>query len=49
MCLVVFHALTLKLTFQTELSVVPKLPVYTHSSEKCENFRKMRTPLGVLV
>ena len=38
LCLVVFHALTLRLPIQTSLSVVPKLQVCT--------FRKTSTPLG---
>ena len=42
LCLVVFHALTLKLPIQTSLSVVPKLQVSMRSGEKCQNFR--RTP-----
>ena len=45
LCSVVFHALTLKLPIQTSLSVAPKLPVYTHSGEKCSNFSKTSTPL----
>ena len=44
LCWVVFHALTLKFPIQTLLSVVPKLPVYTCSGEKCENFSKTSTP-----
>ena len=40
---VVFHVLTLKLSFQTSLSVVPKLLVSLRSAEKCENFRKTST------
>ena len=34
LCLVVFHALTLKLPVQTSLSVVPKLPVCVRSGKK---------------
>ena len=49
LCLVVFHALTLKLPIQTSLSVVPKLPISLRSGEKSENFRKRSTPLRLLV
>ena len=44
LCLVVFHALTLKLPIQTSLSVAPKLQVCVRSGEKCQIFRKTRTP-----
>ena len=40
LCLVGFHALTLKLPIQTSLSVTPKLPVSLRSGEKCQNFFK---------
>ena len=40
LCLVVFHALILKLPVQTSLSVAPKLPVSFGSDEKCEKFSK---------
>ena len=46
LCLVVFHASTLKLPIQTSLSVAPKLQVSLRSGEKCENFRKTSTPLA---
>ena len=46
LCLVVFHALTLKLPIQTTPFVVPKLQVCVRSGDKCENFRKTSTPLG---
>ena len=39
LCLVVFHALTLKLPIQTSLSVVPKLPVSFSSHEKFQGKR----------
>ena len=45
MCLVVFHALTLKLPIQTALSVAPKLPVCLRSGEKLGKFRKTSTTL----
>ena len=43
LCLAVFHALTLKLPIRTSLPVVPKLPVYVRSGEKCRKFRKTNT------
>ena len=43
LCLVVFHALTLKLPIQTLLSVVPELPVSLCSGEKSEQFMKTST------
>ena len=46
LCLVVFHALTLKLPIQTSLSVAPKLQLCVRSGEKCQNFRKTSTLLG---
>ena len=46
MCSVVFRAFALKFPIQTLLSVVPKLPVYTCSGEKYENFKKTSTPRG---
>ena len=39
LCLVLFHALTLKLPIQTSHSVAPKLPVSLHSGEKCQNIQ----------
>ena len=44
MFLVVFRALTLRLPIHTSLSVAPKLPAYTRSGEKCQNFSKTSTP-----
>ena len=44
LCLVAFHALTLKLPIQTSLSVGPQLPVSLSSHEKRPNFRKTTTP-----
>ena len=41
-----FLALTLRLPFQTSLSVAPKLQVCVHSGGKCQNFRKPSTPRG---
>ena len=49
LCSVVFHALTLKLPIQTSLSVAPKLPVYSCSGEKCENFSKTSSPTTLKV
>ena len=46
LCLVVFHALTLKLPIQTSLSVAPKFQVCVRSGEKCQSFSKTRTPQG---
>ena len=48
LCLVIFHALTLKLPIQTSLSVAPKLPVSLRSGEKCENFRKTSTARDIM-
>ena len=45
LCLVTFHALTLKLPIQTSLSVAPKLPVSLRPGKKCKNFRKTSTAL----
>ena len=39
LCLVVFHALTLKLPIQTSLSVVSKLPLSLSSAEKLCKFQ----------
>ena len=38
MCSVVFHALTLKLTIQTSLSMAPKLPISFSSTENYHKF-----------
>ena len=43
LCLVVFHALTLRLPIQTSLSVAPKLLDCVRSGEKSENLRKTST------
>ena len=40
LCSVVFHALTLKLPFQTSLSVVLELPVSLTSHEKMSKFQE---------
>ena len=45
-CLVVFHALTLKLPIKTSISVALKLQVCVRLCEKCHIFRKTSTPLG---
>ena len=44
LCLVVFHALTLKSPIQTSFSVVPKLPVSLSLAENCHKFRKRVNP-----
>ena len=37
LCSVVFLVLTLKLSFQTSLSVAPKLPIFSRSGGNCQN------------
>ena len=49
LCLVAFHALTLRLPIQTSLFVVPELPVCARSGEKCEKISKTSTPLNVSI
>ena len=44
LCLVVFHALTLKLPIQTSLSVAPKLQACVRSHEKRPNLSETSTP-----
>ena len=46
LCLVVFHALTLKLVNQTLLSVAPKLQVYVRSGEKMSKNQENDTKLN---
>ena len=46
LCLVVIHALTLKLPIQTSHSVAPRLQVCVRSGEKCQKFRKTSTTLA---
>ena len=43
LCSVVFLVLTLKLSFQTSLSVAPKLPIFARSGGNCQNFSKPST------
>ena len=48
-CLVLFHALTLKLPIQSSLSVVSKFSVSLSSAENCHKFSKTSTPQSTFI